>query len=127
MKRKDGILILLALSWPLSCLHQLWRGGQDIVYWFYPTGMWDGKQWYFYHVFGMLSYLLIFIAMWLYVASNGRRDKDVLTLLSALAINQAVDIPHYLICRRQCLWVVAAQGILFLFACFRVLKNNRKR
>ncbi|MGN7818772.1 hypothetical protein ACTJJB_01510 [Chitinophaga sp. 22536] len=127
MKRKDGILILLAISWPLTCLHQIWLGSQDIVYWFFPSDMWDGKQWYFYHLFGMLSYLSAFIAMWLYTGSNLRRDRDVLSLITALAINQAIDIPHYMICRRQCLWVVALQGLIFLIACLKVLKNNRRR
>ncbi|MCW3466489.1 hypothetical protein [Chitinophaga nivalis] len=128
MNRKGVILILLALSWPITCLHRLWAGDEVIIRWFASPELWDSAQWYFYHVFGYLSYAMVFFACWLYMGSNLKKDKDVMLLLSSLLVNQVIDIPHYMLFRRGSDVVVIIQAAIVLLAAGKVLLTQiRKR
>lgn len=101
----------------------LWAGNASVVYWF-PAGQWDYKQMYFYEVFNLTSYLFIFLAMWLYVNSSMRKDKDILLLLGANFINQVIDLPHFLICRRASDLVVIIQASIICYASVKILFNQ---
>lgn len=123
MNKKGIILIMLALSWPTTCLHMLWRGDDSIVYWFI-NAEWDYVQCYFYALFNLISYLLIFMAIWLYINSSMRKDKDVLLLFGANLINQAVDLPHFVICRRSCDVIILIQALIICYAAIKILLNQ---
>lgn len=123
MNRKGFILVLLSLSWPITCLHMLWHGNSAIVHWF-ANNEWDYIQPYFYFLFDKISYILIFWAMWLYFNSNLRRDKDIHLMLLALFVNQLIDLPHYLLLRQSSRLVTCIQGIIILYCAGKVLFNQ---
>lgn len=123
MTKKGSILIMLALSWPITCLHMLWRGNESIVYWF-VNSEWDYIQCYFYSLFNLISYLLIFMSIWLYINSSMRKDKDVLLLFGANFINQAIDLPHFIICRRSSEIIILIQGLIICYAAIKILFNQ---
>lgn len=123
MNKKGAILIMLALSWPITCLYMLWHGNESIVYWFINSE-WDYIQCYFYALLNLISYLLIFMAMWLYINSSMRKDKDVLLLFGANFINQAIDLPHFILCRRSCDAVILIQALIICYAAVKILLNQ---
>ncbi len=123
MNRKGFILILLAISWPITCLHMLWHGNSSMVHWFL-NAEWDYIQPYFYFLFDKISYILIFWAMWLYFNSNIRKDKDIRLILLALFVNQLIDLPHYLTLRQSSRLITCLQGFIILYATGKVLFNQ---
>lgn len=124
MSKKGLILILLAASWPITCIAKIWAFDAAKVYWFARNDIWDYKNWYAYHLCNMSSYLLIFWAIWIYVNSSIRKDKDVLLLLGITTINQAIDIIHYLLFRRGNAIIAAIEGLLVLYGCVRILLTH---
>jgi hypothetical protein len=123
MNRKGLILLLLSFAWPITCLHVLWAGQTTEVHWFL-NDQWDFIQQYFYFLFDKISYVLIFWAIWLYINSNMRKDRDILLMFGALFVNQLIDLPHYIAIRQSSELVTCMQGIIILYAAGRVLYNQ---
>lgn len=123
MNRKGFILVLLSVSWPITCAHMIWLGHSNIVHWFIDN-QWDYIQSYFYYLFDIISWLLIMFAMWLYINSNIRKDKDIILMFGALLVNAAIDLPHYLICRRNNDYIIFIQGMIYLYAASKILYNQ---
>ena len=122
LTKKGIILILLSLSWPITCFFQLFEGNTK-VYWFL-NGEFEWFQWYFYHCFNMISYIFIFIAIWLYINSSMKKDKDIHLMFNALIINQVIDLFHYLLFRRQNDIVIIVQGVIILYTSTKVVVNQ---
>lgn len=123
MSRKGFILILLSLAWPITCMHILWSGQTTEVHWFL-NDQWDFIQQYFYFLFDKISYILIFWALWLYINSNMRKDKDIILMFGALFVNQLIDLPHYISIRQSSKIVTCIQGAIVLYAASKVLYNQ---
>lgn len=126
MNRKGFILVLLALSWPITCLHMIWSGQGSIVHWF-VNDQWDYIQSYFYYLFEVISYSMIMLAIWLYINSNLRKDRDVILIFGALFVNQLIDLPHYLLLRRNSDIIQFIQGSILLCAGTKILFNQIKK
>lgn len=122
LTKKGIILLLLSLSWPITCLHNIFTG-QAKVFWFLNNEF-EWFQWYFYHCFNMISYIFIFLAIWLYINSSMKKDKDIHLMFNALFINQTIDLIHYLLFRRQNDIIIFVQGIIILYTSIKVVVNQ---
>lgn len=127
MTKKGLILLLLALSWPITCISKLWAGNYCEVHYFLPSRTWDYLNWYAYHICNTISYIFIFVGMWLYINSHLKRDKDIIYLFGANVINQVIDLPHYLLFRRESAVVLFAQGAIIIYASFRILLTQIRK
>lgn len=119
MNRKDLILFLLLASWPAGMLRYAFRGSQEVHYFILPE-LWDSLSWYSYHITHIVTYIFIFFAMWLYMTSNMRKDKDVINVFTGLFIVQILDLPHYLLLRQQSLYFIIFQGLIILLFSLKI-------
>lgn len=114
MNRKQFILLLLKLSWPIGIIRKFFQGSQELHYFLFPE-LWDTKSWYSYHIFHKISYACVFLALWLYMNSNMRKDKDVIAMFGGIFVIQLLDLPNYLLFRQQSRYFVLVQFLILLF------------
>lgn len=118
MNRKAYILTLLFASWLVANLHRA-LNNMPVKY-IYPCPLDKqyevSRHWYIHFVLKDTSYILIFLAVWLYITSNMKKDKDVMVSFGALFIVQASDLFHYLLWARHNEWVLLLQGAIIIAA-----------
>lgn len=128
MNRKSYILILLFLQWPLFNLYRLWGAAPRVElrpYLFCREV--QSYQWHLRFLGDSVGYGLLLLAIWLYITANYKRDRDVLTVLGAVVINQFLDIFHYIGFNRHSEWLVFVQGFVMLFAGLILLDRQLKQ
>lgn len=127
MKRKWFIVILLFASWIVVNIHRVWNNTEPVETYPFPfdKGYPVTWHWYIHTILKDVSYLLIMLAMWLYIRSNLRRDKAVITAFSAIFLTTISDLPHYILAARHSEAVLAAQGAILLYAALKITINAK--
>jgi hypothetical protein len=125
--RKGYILILLFLSWPVDNLHRLLNDSTVRMNNWYPFNpkYVESVQWYTHDVCHAVAYLLILIAIWLYVQMPQRRDRDINTAISALLVIQAIDVIHYIGWHRQCELILSIEGLILIYASLNIVIKHQ--
>lgn len=118
MNRKLYILMLLFSSWLVANLH---RGLNNLpVKYIHPCPLDKqyevSRHWYIHFVLKDISYIFIFLGVWLYLTSNMKKDKDVVVAFGALFFVQILDLIHYLLWARHNEWVLLLQGAIITAA-----------
>lgn len=128
MTRKAGILMLYFLSWPVNSLHRLWNSAPaKTIYWYFADSkVCDDIQWYIHDLCQCISYIMIFIATYLYIDSPKKKDPDVLVAFGAILVNQILDLIHYLGWHRRSEAFLFLEGIIILLAALKIFLKNRK-
>lgn len=128
MMRKHVILFLLFLSWPVNNVHRLWNNCAPNKIYPFPADpdYWKDIQWYIHDIGEIICYIFIFMAIWLYINSHLKKDRDIRILFGAIFTNQLIDLPHYLISARHSEYILAAEGAILLYAALKILFNGRK-
>lgn len=116
MNRKSYILTLLFTSWLVNNLHRA-LNNLPIRY-IHPCPL-DKKyevswHWYVHFTLKDISYIFIFLAVWLYATSNMKKEKDVIFAFGALLVVQISDLFHYLLWARHNEWILLAQGVIII-------------
>lgn len=126
MNRKLYILLLLFSSWLVINLHRVLNNVpvKDIYPCPLDTAYKVSIHWYAHFVLKDISYIMIFLALWLYITSNMRKDKDVIVAFGSLFIVQVSDLLHYLLWARHSEWALLFQGI-FIIAAAAVIKFKK--
>lgn len=118
MNRKAYILFLVFASWLVLNLHRVLNNMP--VREIHPCPMDSDYEvtihWYAHFVLKDVSYIMIFLAIWLYITSNLRKDKDVILAFWALFVVQVSDIFHYLLWARHNEWFLLFQGVIIVAA-----------
>lgn len=78
-------------------------------------------HWYIYMLLKDISYLVIFLALWLYMHSSLKRDRQVLSAFGAIFVVQLTEIPHYLLIARHSEGVLLLQGIYLIGIALKIL------
>jgi len=109
VNRKAYIMLLMYLSWPVNLVHRVLNNRPEKVitpFMFEPEQL--DIQWYIKDVLNIVSWLMIFWAIWLYITGNYRQDRDFKDVFTAYFIILAIDLPHYL------LWFKRCEGVLYV-------------
>jgi hypothetical protein len=128
MNRKSYILLLLFLQWPLFNLYRLFMalpGDKRRLFLFCQEE--QGIQWYLRFLGDSIAYACVFMAVWLYIKANYKKDRDVITAFGAVFINQVIDIFHYIGFSRHSEWVLCIEGFVMLFAGLILVDRQLKK
>jgi hypothetical protein len=128
MNNKIIILILYFISWPVNSIHRLWnRSPPHLVYWYIANPKCgEDIQWYIHDIGQCISYILIFIATWLYIQRPGKRDSDINYVFGAILVNQCIDLVHYVGWHRRCEEILLLEGVILLFVAIKLFLKSRK-
>jgi hypothetical protein len=128
MSKKELIIILLAISWPVDNLHRLLNAHKECPGNWYPFApkYIEDLQWYVHDVCQSLSYLCIFIAIQLYITSFLRKDADINLIFRSLLIVQVVDLFHYLGWHRTSEIMITLEGAIFLYTALKIVIKHHK-
>lgn len=128
MSKKGVILMLLIFSWPVNNLHRLLNNVDTPEIFWYPCNpsRHENLQWYVHDVGQCISYLLIFIAIYLYVEYPKRKDPDINALFGGLLINQIIDLPHYMGWHRSSEMILLIQCAIIVYITLKIfIKHYR--
>ena len=81
-------------------------------------------HWYVHTILKDISYLSVLLAMWLYLGSNMKRERDILTAFAAVFMTYVIDLPHYLLTARHSELVLLVQGLILLVAALKILSRK---
>lgn len=125
ISRKGYILMMLILSWPVNNIHRLLNDAPPKMVAWYPMApnKVEDIQWYVHDVCQNISYLLIFIAIYLYTQWPKRKDPDINVVICSLLITHIVDFFHYLGWHRSNEWILTLEGLLLLIGSLKILSN----
>jgi len=128
MGRKGYILVFMILSWPVDNIHRLLNNSAVKMGHWYPFNIEyeESLQWYMHDVGHCLSYLLIFISIWLYIQLPKRNDADINTLFTAMVINQVLDLVHYIGWHRHSVTMLTIEGLVLTYASLKIIANNKQ-
>lgn len=131
MDRKAYIMLLMYLSWPVNLVHRYWNNRpEDIIYPFPLEPEKIDIQWYIRDMLNIISWLMIFWAVWLYINGNYKKDRDFRDVFRAYFIILMIDLPHYLLWFKRCEWVLYIELIIMVVSgglmCWRHYKKDRK-
>ncbi len=126
MTRKQLIIYLLFFSWFVYNVHRCWNNTAPLYTKPFPF---DNSyeitwHWYVYMLLKDTSYLIILSAVWLYVTSNLKKDKDILGAFSAILIVQIIEIPHYLLWARHNEIVLSVEGLVLMWSAYKVMTKK---
>lgn len=127
MTRKGAIILLLFLSWVIGNIHRLWNNTEPVITHPFPYDKdypvtW---HWYIHTILKDVSFLSISFALWLYIRSNMRRDRDVIIAFGAVFLNQIIDLPHYILAARHSEKTLDLQGAIMLGAAIIMVINAK--
>lgn len=116
MRRKQYIIILLFLSWMLANIHRAWNNVPVRVV--HPC-IWDRKyevsiHWFVHFILKDISYISIFYAIWLYINSNIKKDKDIIFTFGTIFLVQVIDAFHYILLARHSEYVLIFESAIML-------------
>lgn len=123
--KKDIVLILMSLSWPVTCISMLWANSFQEVHYFADPYIFDYFNWYIFNICNIISYILIFLAIWIYINSSLKKDKEVILIFGANLIVQLTDLIHYLMLRKTCRIITVIQATIIIYASLKVLYNYK--
>lgn len=115
-------------AWPVNLVHRYWlcRPISYITpFAFDPTRV--SVHEHVYNLFGLVSWLFIFWAIWLYITGNYRQDRDFKTIFAAHFINLIIDVPHYLLVYQQSELICFIQGMIVVAASIWTLRRYIKK
>lgn len=123
MSRKSLIIILLTISWPVNNIHRLLNSDKELPGKWFPfrPEYVEDLQWYIHDVCQCLSYLCIFIAIWLYLGLYKRKDENIYLIFSSFLIIQIIDLFHYIGWHRTSEVILSTEGFIFLLTALRML------
>lgn len=128
MNRKAYILTLLYLSWGMYNVHRFWNNTEPVYVYPFPLDK-DYEvtwHWYIYLLLKDLSYLLILLALWLYVSRGMRKDKEIMGVFGAVFVVQLIEIPHYLLWARHSEQVLFIEGLILVWSAVKLLRIKYK-
>jgi heme/copper-type cytochrome/quinol oxidase subunit 4 len=123
--KKDIVLLLMAFSWPMTCISMLWANSFQEVHFFADPSIFDYLNWYTFNICNIVSYIFIFLAIWIYINSSLKKDKEVILIFGANLIVQLTDLIHYLLLRKTCKIITVIQAIIIIYASLKVLYNYK--
>jgi hypothetical protein len=128
MTKKGYILILMFLSWPINNIHRLWNNSPSHVgnWYLFDHKYTEDIQWYVHDVCQCVSYLLIFISIWLWKDSSVRRDKSIMVAFESILINQALDLIHYVGWHRRNEYILLLEGVIITYAALKIFIKPKK-
>lgn len=107
MNRKAYIMLLMYLSWPVNLVHRYWNNRPiEMITPFMFEGQELSVQWYVSGLLNIISWLMIFWGIWLYITGSYRQDRDFRDVFGAYFIILMIDLPHYLLWFKRCEWVL---------------------
>lgn len=126
MSRKGIIIILLGISWPVDNIHRLLNAHKEWPGHWYPfrSDYIEDLQWYIHDLCQAVSYLLIFIAIQLYISSLLRKDSDISLIFKSILIMQILDVIHYIGWHRTSELVLIIEGLFFLYISIKIIKKH---
>lgn len=122
-------LLLVALAWPVSCVHHLWNNRPPCkVDWFVFYSQKQDVQWYIADTGNMLALSMLLAAFWM-----SAQNQIIKWLTGTLTIISIIDIVHYWLCYNQLQEIVFLQGIMmiaasikaFLLTCKNISKSGK--
>ncbi len=123
INRKIIILMLLCISWPVNNFHRLLNAYPETWGYWYPFNpeCKEELQWHIRAIGEDVSYLCIFIAIWLYISSFKRQYSEIKLLFSGILIVQIIDLAHYLGWHRQNEIVLFIEALVFVIISLIIL------
>lgn len=122
---KNKLIIWLLILWrPVSLIHRMWNNSPP--YYIHPFPFYYTKdgyevQWYIYDVCNIVSYLMISIALWIYIKSYLTKMAEIERLFTSIVIIQIIDLIHYILYFCQSDYVLVLESLVMLFT---ILKNT---
>jgi hypothetical protein len=130
LRKRNIILLLLIISWPLSLLDRLWNGSPvNIIHPFvFAPEYWKDVQW-FVHDLGYTSgYICILCGLWIYANSPFlvRTDKGIKWMFKCVFVLQICDLPHYILWAKHNEIVLFLEGAYFLYCSLQLFFNGKR-
>lgn len=127
MSKKGAIILMLFVSWPVNNLHRLLNNTPVNFLHFYPFSPLSTEdiQWYVHDVFESISYILILLAIKLYIETLRNRIAEVDEIIKCFVIIQIIDLFHYLGWHRRSELILTIECLIFIYTALKIFKKYR--
>ena len=127
MSRKGTIILMLFISWPVNNLHRLLNNTPVLMghwYLFSPTSTED-IQWFVHDIFESISYILILLAIKLYIETLRNRILEIDQIINCFVAIQIIDLIHYLGWHRRSEMILTIECLIFIYTALKIFKKYR--
>lgn len=127
MSKKGTIILMLFISWPVNNLHRLLNNTPVNFLHLYPFSplSTEDLQWYVHDVFESISYILILLAIKLYIETLRNRIAEVDEIIKCFVIIQIIDLFHYLGWHRRSELILTIECLIFIYTALKIFKKYR--
>jgi hypothetical protein len=122
--KKNLAIIFMLLSWPVSVIDRTLNSHPIDERYFYPLAPYvkNDIQWYVKDISGCIAYIFIFSALLL----TAKIPPRITIIFKALFLIQLIDLIHYLLWYRHSEVILAAEGVVMLYATVKLFYNGNQ-